>query len=166
MQTHELPEVGSHRCSHFIFILFDPVQQLQWFYFVCHVLPPRGVQVKTLLGLTANTSPISQSQKARPKHPKPKAEPPPKKRKKWKEEFSPAPSASSAEEGAEDNGEKNFFVIYLCHLSLTFYFLSILICWFLLSLSLRVQPFRAVKSTSSQHTTHEGDVQEFCRAAD
>ncbi|AWP01685.1 putative glutamine and serine-rich protein 1 [Scophthalmus maximus] len=63
----------------------------------------RGVQVKTLLGLTANASSVSPSQKPRPKHPKPRAEPPPKKRRKWKEEFSPAASGSSAEEGGEDN---------------------------------------------------------------
>ncbi|XP_035022396.1 glutamine and serine-rich protein 1 [Hippoglossus stenolepis] len=63
----------------------------------------RGVQVKTLLGLTANASSVSQSQKPRPKHLKPRAEPPPKKRRKWKEEFSPTASGSSAEEGGEDN---------------------------------------------------------------
>ncbi|XP_067343535.1 glutamine and serine-rich protein 1 isoform X2 [Channa argus] len=56
----------------------------------------RGVQVKTLLGLTS--TPSSQSQKPRPKQLKQKAEPPPKKRRKWKEEFSPAASGSSAEE--------------------------------------------------------------------
>ncbi|XP_029937138.1 glutamine and serine-rich protein 1 isoform X2 [Myripristis murdjan] len=63
----------------------------------------RGSQVKTLLGLTATPSSVSQSQKLRPKQPKPRAEPPPKKRKKWKEEFSPTPSGSSAEEGGEDD---------------------------------------------------------------
>ncbi|XP_022597288.1 glutamine and serine-rich protein 1 [Seriola dumerili] len=63
----------------------------------------RGVQVKTLLGLTANPSSVSQSQKPRPKQLKPRAEPPPKKRRKWKEEFSPAASGSSAEEGGEDD---------------------------------------------------------------
>ncbi|XP_023251026.1 glutamine and serine-rich protein 1 [Seriola lalandi dorsalis] len=63
----------------------------------------RGVQVKTLLGLTANPSSVSQSQKPRPKQLKPRAEPPPKKRRKWKEEFSPADSGSSAEEGGEDD---------------------------------------------------------------
>nr|XP_046240864.1 glutamine and serine-rich protein 1 [Scatophagus argus] len=61
----------------------------------------RGAQVKTLLGLTAAPSSVSQSQKPRPKQPKPRAEPPPKKRRKWKEEF-PA-SGSSAEEGGEDD---------------------------------------------------------------
>lgn len=64
----------------------------------------RGVQVKTLLGLTAAApSSVSQSQKPRPKQPKPRAEPPPKKRRKWKEEFSPTASGSSAEEGGEDD---------------------------------------------------------------
>ncbi|XP_035538280.1 glutamine and serine-rich protein 1 isoform X1 [Morone saxatilis] len=63
----------------------------------------RGVQVKTLLGLTAPPSLVSQSQKPRPKQPKPRAEPPPKKRRKWKEEFSPTASGSSAEEGGEDD---------------------------------------------------------------
>ncbi|XP_029980772.1 glutamine and serine-rich protein 1 isoform X2 [Sphaeramia orbicularis] len=63
----------------------------------------RGAQVKTLLGLTATTSSVSQSQKPRPKQSKPRAEPPPKKRRKWKEEFSPAVSGSSAEEGDEDD---------------------------------------------------------------
>ncbi|GAA6235198.1 glutamine and serine-rich protein 1 [Lates japonicus] len=63
----------------------------------------RGVQVKTLLGLTANPSSVSQSQKPRPKQLKPRAEPPPKKRRKWKEEFSPTASGSSAEEGGEDD---------------------------------------------------------------
>ncbi|KAK7913681.1 hypothetical protein WMY93_013892 [Mugilogobius chulae] len=58
----------------------------------------RGVQVKTLLGLTANTCTTSVCQKARPKQPKSKAEPPPKKRRKWKEEFSSAHTDSSAEE--------------------------------------------------------------------
>ncbi|KAM9366092.1 glutamine and serine-rich protein 1 [Symphorus nematophorus] len=58
----------------------------------------RNVQVKTLLGLTATPSTASQSQKPRPKQPKPRAEPPPKKRRKWKEEFSPTPSGSSAED--------------------------------------------------------------------
>lgn len=57
----------------------------------------RGVQVKTLLGLTANTCPTPFSPKPRPKH-KPKAEPPPKKRRKWKEEFSATHSDSSAAE--------------------------------------------------------------------
>ncbi|XP_029353540.1 glutamine and serine-rich protein 1 isoform X2 [Echeneis naucrates] len=63
----------------------------------------RGVQVKTLLGLTANPSSVSQTLKPRPKQLKPRAEPPPKKRRKWKEEFSPADSGSSAEEGREDD---------------------------------------------------------------
>ncbi|XP_020496128.2 glutamine and serine-rich protein 1 [Labrus bergylta] len=63
----------------------------------------RGVQVKTLLGLTAATSSVSSSQKPRPKQPKTRAEPPPKKRRKWKEEFSPTASGSSAEEGGEDD---------------------------------------------------------------
>ncbi|KAK2854135.1 hypothetical protein Q5P01_006796 [Channa striata] len=63
----------------------------------------RGVQVKTLLGLTSTPSSVSQSQKPRPKQVKQKAEPPPKKRRKWKEEFSPTASGSSAEEGGEDN---------------------------------------------------------------
>ncbi|XP_040893259.1 glutamine and serine-rich protein 1 [Toxotes jaculatrix] len=63
----------------------------------------RGVQVKTFLGLTANPSSVSQSQKPRPKQLKPRAEPPPKKRRKWKEEFSPMASGSSAEEGGEDD---------------------------------------------------------------
>lgn len=31
MQTHELPEVGSRRCSRFIFILFDPVNNFSGF---------------------------------------------------------------------------------------------------------------------------------------
>ncbi|XP_053178252.1 glutamine and serine-rich protein 1 [Scomber japonicus] len=63
----------------------------------------RGVQVKTLLGLTATPSSVSQNQKPRPKQAKPRAEPPPKKRRKWKEEFSPTASGSSAEEGGEDD---------------------------------------------------------------
>lgn len=63
----------------------------------------RGVQVKTLLGLTASPSSVPQSQKPRPKQLKPRAEPPPKKRRKWKEEFSPAASGSSAEEGGDDD---------------------------------------------------------------
>ncbi|KAM4602819.1 glutamine and serine-rich protein 1 [Polymixia lowei] len=63
----------------------------------------RGSQVKTLLGLTATPSSVSLSQKPRPKQLKPRAEPPPKKRRKWKEEFSPTPSGSSAEEAGEDD---------------------------------------------------------------
>ncbi|XP_059211614.1 glutamine and serine-rich protein 1 [Centropristis striata] len=63
----------------------------------------RGVQVKTLLGLTAAPCSVSQSQKPRPKQLKPRAEPPPKKRRKWKEEFSSTASGSSAEEGGEDD---------------------------------------------------------------
>ncbi|KAM3625320.1 uncharacterized protein V6R79_010173 [Siganus canaliculatus] len=61
----------------------------------------RGVQVKTLLGLTATPPVVPQSQKPRPRQPKPRAEPPPKKRRKWKEDF-PA-SGSSAEEGVDDD---------------------------------------------------------------
>ncbi|KAM9765630.1 glutamine and serine-rich protein 1 isoform 1-T1 [Menidia menidia] len=67
------------------------------------VLPCRGAQVKTLLGLTAPPSSALHSQKSRPKPAKPRAEPPPKKRRKWKEEFSPAASGSSAEDGVEDD---------------------------------------------------------------
>lgn len=67
----------------------------------------RGVQVKTLLGLTAPASSVIQSQKPRVKQIKPKAEPPPKKRRKWKEEFSQTASGSSA----EDDGEK--YVLFL-----------------------------------------------------
>lgn len=64
----------------------------------------RGVQVKTLLGLSAAPqSSVTPSQKPRPKQLKPRAEPPPKKRRKWKEEFSPTASGSSAEEGGEDD---------------------------------------------------------------
>ncbi|KAK5873860.1 hypothetical protein PBY51_018862 [Eleginops maclovinus] len=63
----------------------------------------RGVQVKTLLGLTTAPPSVSQSQKPRPKQLKPRAEPPPKKRRKWKEEFSPAASGSSAEDDGEDD---------------------------------------------------------------
>ncbi|KAM4593039.1 glutamine and serine-rich protein 1 isoform 2-T2 [Odontesthes bonariensis] len=63
----------------------------------------RGVQVKTLLGLTASPTAVCQSQKTRPKLVRPRAEPPPKKRRKWKEEFSPAASGSSAEEGGEED---------------------------------------------------------------
>lgn len=62
--------------------------------------------MKTLLGLTATPSTVCQSQKPRPKQPKPRAEPPPKKRRKWKEEF--AASGSSAEEGGEDDGGEAF----------------------------------------------------------
>ncbi|XP_033840492.1 glutamine and serine-rich protein 1 [Periophthalmus magnuspinnatus] len=58
----------------------------------------RGVQVKALLGLTANTCTTTLCQKPRPKQPKSRAEPPPKKRRKWKEEFSSTHSDSSAEE--------------------------------------------------------------------
>lgn len=57
----------------------------------------RGAQVKTLLGLTANTCTTTFSQKSRSKS-KPRVEPPPKKRRKWKEEFSSTHSDSSAEE--------------------------------------------------------------------
>lgn len=64
--------------------------------------------MKTLLGLTAAPSSVSQNQKPRPKQAKPRAEPPPKKRRKWKEEFSPTASGSSAEEGGEDDGEEAF----------------------------------------------------------
>lgn len=67
----------------------------------------RGVQVKSLLGLTATPSSVFQSQKPRPKQLKPRAEPPPKKRRKWKEEFSPAASGSSADEGGDDDDELN-----------------------------------------------------------
>ncbi|XP_026176245.1 glutamine and serine-rich protein 1 isoform X2 [Mastacembelus armatus] len=63
----------------------------------------RGVQVKTLLGLTATSSSVCQSQKPRPKQLKAKAEPPPKKRRKWKEEFSLTASGSSAEDCGEDD---------------------------------------------------------------
>lgn len=66
--------------------------------------------MKTLLGLTAAPSSVSQSQRPRSKQPKPRAEPPPKKRRKWKEEF--AASGSSAEEGGEEDG-KNFFFFFL-----------------------------------------------------
>jgi len=76
------------------------------------VLPHRGVQVKTLLGLTASPTAVSQSQKTRPKQVKPRAEPPPKKRRKWKEEFSPAASGSSAEEGGEEDGEEAFNLFF------------------------------------------------------
>lgn len=62
----------------------------------------RGVQVKTLLGLTAAPSSGSPSQKPRPKQFKPRAEPPPKKRRKWKEEFS-ATASGSSEDGGEDD---------------------------------------------------------------
>uniref|UniRef100_A0A3P9H4R0 Glutamine and serine rich 1 n=1 Tax=Oryzias latipes TaxID=8090 RepID=A0A3P9H4R0_ORYLA len=58
----------------------------------------RGVQVKTLLGLTAPASSVTQSQKPRVKQMKAKAEPPPKKRRKWKEEFSQTASGSSTED--------------------------------------------------------------------
>ncbi|XP_011617393.2 glutamine and serine-rich protein 1 isoform X2 [Takifugu rubripes] len=61
----------------------------------------RGVQMKTLLGLTAAPSSVSQSQRPRPKQLKARTEPPPKKRRKWKEEF--AASGSSAEEGGEED---------------------------------------------------------------
>lgn len=83
---------------------------MRWFFSCVTflVLLPRGVQVKTLLGLTASPSSVSQSHKPRPKLLKQKAEPPPKKRRKWKEEFTPTASGSSAEEGGEDNGEKSF----------------------------------------------------------
>lgn len=67
--------------------------------------------MKTLLGLTSTPSTVSQSQKARPKQAKPRAEPPPKKRRKWKEEF--AASGSSAEEGGEDDGEEAFWLFSL-----------------------------------------------------
>lgn len=77
-------------------------------YVTSLVLLPRGVQVKTLLGLTATPSSVSQSQKPRPKQLKQRAEPPPKKRRKWKEAFSPTASGSSAEEGGEEDGEKTF----------------------------------------------------------
>lgn len=74
------------------------------------LLAPRGVQMKTLLGLTAAPSSVSQSQRPRSKQPKPRAEPPPKKRRKWKEEF--AASGSSAEEGGEEDGKIIFFFFF------------------------------------------------------
>ncbi|XP_054892788.1 glutamine and serine-rich protein 1 [Poeciliopsis prolifica] len=58
----------------------------------------KAIQMKALLGLTDPPSSAPQNHKPRPKQVKPRAEPPPKKRKKWKEEFSPTPSGSSAEE--------------------------------------------------------------------
>lgn len=73
------------------------------------LLAPRGVQMKTLLGLTAAPSSVSQSQRPRSKQPKPRAEPPPKKRRKWKEEF--AASGSSGEEGGEEDGKIIFFFL-------------------------------------------------------
>ncbi|XP_056269024.1 glutamine and serine-rich protein 1 [Pseudoliparis swirei] len=63
----------------------------------------RGVQVKTLLGLTSDPSSVSQSQKPRHKQLKSRAEAPPKKRRKWKEELSPTASGSSADEEGEDD---------------------------------------------------------------
>uniref|UniRef100_A0A3Q1FQP0 Glutamine and serine rich 1 n=1 Tax=Acanthochromis polyacanthus TaxID=80966 RepID=A0A3Q1FQP0_9TELE len=66
----------------------------------------RGVQMKSLLGLTATPSSVFQSQTPQPKQLKPRAEPPPKKRRKWKEEFSSAASGSSADEGGDDDGEE------------------------------------------------------------
>lgn len=81
--------------------------QLQcWRGSLFFLLAPRGVQMKTLLGLTAAPSSVSQSQRPRPKQPRPRAEPPPKKRRKWKEEF--AASGSSAEEGGEEDGKDTF----------------------------------------------------------
>lgn len=69
--------------------------------------------MKTLLGLTAAPSSVSQSQRPRSKQPKPRAEPPPKKRRKWKEEF--AASGSSAEEGGEEDGNNFiFFFAIIC----------------------------------------------------
>lgn len=58
----------------------------------------KALQMKSLLGLTDPPPSASQNQRPRPKQVKPRAEPPPKKRKKWKEEFSPTPSGSSADE--------------------------------------------------------------------
>lgn len=75
------------------------------------LLAPRGVQMKTLLGLTAAASSVSQSQRPRPKQLKARTEPPPKKRRKWKEEF--AASGSSAEEGGEDDGKHSFCAVSL-----------------------------------------------------
>lgn len=75
------------------------------------LLAPRGVQMKTLLGLTAAPSSVSQSQRPRPKQLKARTEPPPKKRRKWKEEF--AASGSSAEEGGEDEGKHLVFAVPL-----------------------------------------------------
>lgn len=68
--------------------------------------------MKTLLGLAAAPSSVSQSQRLRSKQPKPRAEPPPKKRRKWKEEF--AASGSSAEEGGEEDGEIYSFLAIIC----------------------------------------------------
>ncbi|TNN75836.1 Glutamine and serine-rich protein 1 [Liparis tanakae] len=68
----------------------------------------RGVQVKTLLGLTSDPSSVSQSQKPRHKPLKSRADAPPKKRRKWKEELSPTASGSSADEEGEDDGEEAF----------------------------------------------------------
>lgn len=66
--------------------------------------------MKTLLGLTAAPSSVSQSQRPRSKQPKPRAEPPPKKRRKWKEEF--AASGSSAEECGEEDGKIRIFFFF------------------------------------------------------
>uniref|UniRef100_H3D8H0 Glutamine and serine rich 1 n=1 Tax=Tetraodon nigroviridis TaxID=99883 RepID=H3D8H0_TETNG len=76
-----------------------PMNSLSWMTLSFPAL--RGVQMKTLLGLTAAPSSGSHSQKPRSKQAKPRAEPPPKKRRKWKEEF--AASGSSAEEGGEED---------------------------------------------------------------
>ncbi|CAL8403726.1 unnamed protein product [Boreogadus saida] len=62
----------------------------------------RGVQVKTLLGLSIGPCTVALGQKPRAKQPKPRAEPPPKKRRKWKE-FSSTLSGSSAEDGGDDD---------------------------------------------------------------
>lgn len=64
--------------------------------------------MKTLLGLTAPASSVTQSQKPRVKQMKAKVEPPPKKRRKWKEEFSQTASGSST----EDDGGNPVFLFF------------------------------------------------------
>lgn len=108
LQTDELTKVAREVNSLFVYFCLNLNTRLQWSVVV---LPPRSVQMKTLLGLTAPPSSVAQSQKPRPKQSKPKAEPPPKKRKKWKEEF--AASESSAEEGGEEDGEEAFWLSLL-----------------------------------------------------
>lgn len=138
------------------------------------LLSSRGVQVKTLLGLTAAPSSASQSQKPRPKQVRSRAEQPPKKRRKWKEEFSPTGSGSSAEEGGEDDGEEAFWLFSLSLVWKSVFIdhglnISLLSPYFLMpsrtNTTLRFKSPGAICFTVSQHTNNEGDIQELCGTA-
>ena len=109
LQAHELPTVtGAQRapslCSN---VRHRPRYKALELVSPSSVLPPRGAQVKTLLGLSIGPCAVALGQKPRAKQPKPRAEPPPKKRRKWKE-FSSTLSGSSAEDGGDDDGGETF----------------------------------------------------------